>query len=166
MHLRQVRNSLFGAGVPAASVDPSPATLPRINYANRADGALQFSFQRQGERQRRHAGEFDPIRLPNQCDDLEAFFGPLADFEIDGNAKSSQSPKELAAPRSDYETNSLSRAQPWAAEGISRRTWEQRRKKAVENEARTARRERPRLISSSTPTPTSPRLLARRDRAR
>jgi hypothetical protein len=34
------------------------------------------------------------------------------------------------------------------------------------NEARTARRERPRLISSSTPTPTSPRLLARRDRAR
>ena len=33
-----------------------------------------------------------------------------------------------ARARADYEAQSLSRTQPWKAEGISRRTWERRRK--------------------------------------
>jgi hypothetical protein len=32
-------------------------------------------------------------------------------------------------PRAEYETTSLSRAKPWVAEGVSRRTWERRRKR-------------------------------------
>jgi len=32
-----------------------------------------------------------------------------------------------ARPRADYETNSLTRAKPWEAEGVSRRTWYRRR---------------------------------------
>lgn len=35
-----------------------------------------------------------------------------------------------AKPRTVYEANSLSRTRPWEQEGISRRTWERRRKKA------------------------------------
>jgi hypothetical protein len=31
-------------------------------------------------------------------------------------------------PRADYEAGSLSRIKPWQAQGISRRTWERRRK--------------------------------------
>ena len=157
-YLRQPENGLFGEGVTAASVDPSPATLPRVSYANRAEGTLRFSFQRQGEGQRPQTGDFDPIRRPNLCDDIEAVFGPLAHFEIigDGAATSSQSVKDPTMSRSDYEANSLSRTQPWVAEGISRRTWERRRKKAAENETQIAPSERPRLISSSTPTPASP----------
>ncbi len=36
--------------------------------------------------------------------------------------------KQGAQPREQYEAESLSRIQPWKAEGISRRTWERRRK--------------------------------------
>jgi hypothetical protein len=35
-----------------------------------------------------------------------------------------------AKPRTVYEANSLSRTKPWEPDGISRRTWERRRKKA------------------------------------
>jgi hypothetical protein len=35
-----------------------------------------------------------------------------------------------AKPRTVYEANSLSRTKPWERDGISRRTWERRRKKA------------------------------------
>jgi hypothetical protein len=34
-----------------------------------------------------------------------------------------------ARPRADYEANSLARTKPWEAEGISRRTWERRRRR-------------------------------------
>jgi hypothetical protein len=40
-----------------------------------------------------------------------------------------------AVPRADYEANSLSRTKPWEAEGISRRTWERRRKASGINAA-------------------------------
>lgn len=40
--------------------------------------------------------------------------------------------------RSSYEAESLSRTQPWLAEGISRRTWERRRDKAVRDAGRQA----------------------------
>jgi hypothetical protein len=33
-----------------------------------------------------------------------------------------------AETRAEYETNSLSKTRPWEAEGISRRTWERRRR--------------------------------------
>lgn len=36
-------------------------------------------------------------------------------------------------PRSDYEANSLSKTKPWEAEGISRRTYERRRKAASDD---------------------------------
>ena len=54
------------------------------------------------------------------------------------NAQRSEKGLHLAAekriekgirPRSDYLARSLSRAAPWKAEGISRRTWERRRKR-------------------------------------
>ncbi len=32
-----------------------------------------------------------------------------------------------ALPRQEYEARSLTRAKPWEAEGVSRRTWERRR---------------------------------------
>jgi hypothetical protein len=37
-----------------------------------------------------------------------------------------------AKPREQYETQSLSRTQPWKSEGISRSTWERRRRKSVD----------------------------------
>lgn len=40
-----------------------------------------------------------------------------------------------AVPRAQYEANSLSQTQPWLAEGICRRTWERRRKKAAAEQA-------------------------------
>lgn len=40
--------------------------------------------------------------------------------------------------RTSYEAESLSRTQPWLAEGISRRTWERRRDKAVRDAGRLA----------------------------
>jgi hypothetical protein len=39
--------------------------------------------------------------------------------------------KQRKQTRAEYEGNSLSRAKPWEAEGIHRRTWEQRRAKAT-----------------------------------
>jgi hypothetical protein len=35
-----------------------------------------------------------------------------------------------ARPRAEYEGNSLTRKKPWEAEGVSRRTWERRRRVA------------------------------------
>jgi hypothetical protein len=40
-----------------------------------------------------------------------------------------------AKPRAIYEAESLARTKPWEAEGISRRTWERRRKKAATADA-------------------------------
>ncbi|WP_441232620.1 hypothetical protein [Bradyrhizobium sp. 1200_D9_N1_1] len=40
-----------------------------------------------------------------------------------------------AVPRAQYEANSLSQTQPWLADGICRRTWERRRKKAAAEQA-------------------------------
>jgi hypothetical protein len=40
-----------------------------------------------------------------------------------------------AVPRAIYEANSLSKTEPWKAEGISRSTWERRRKKAADASA-------------------------------
>jgi len=39
----------------------------------------------------------------------------------------------FAQPRADYEEQSLSRAKPWEAEGVSRATWYRRRKEKTES---------------------------------
>jgi hypothetical protein len=54
-----------------------------------------------------------------------------------------------AVPREQYEANSLSRTRPWEALGISRRTWERRRKAPVA----TPRGGRPREAPGPAPRP-------------
>jgi hypothetical protein len=39
--------------------------------------------------------------------------------------------RDGVTPRAEYETTSLSRTKPWVAEGVSRRTWERRRKRVA-----------------------------------
>jgi hypothetical protein len=132
--------------------------LPMVSYANRTEGTRVCAFQVAGQGCKMQHVTFDPGRHPNLHAELKAIFGTLAHFEIVGHrpATPCQSAKEPAMSRSDYEANSLSRLKPWESEGVSRRTWERRRKKAAGNEDQTAPTERPRLISSSTPTPVSP----------
>ena len=48
----------------------------------------------------------------------------------DRRAKERKRRGQGAVPRAEYETQSLSKTQPWLAEKISRRTWERRRNKA------------------------------------
>jgi len=43
---------------------------------------------------------------------------------------------EGARPRAEYEARSLSSTKPWEAEGVSRRTWERKRAKAVASPSR------------------------------
>lgn len=55
--------------------------------------------------------------------------------ERDRARKERERRNQGAKQRADYLANSLTKAQPWLAEGISRRTWERRRLRAVASPA-------------------------------
>jgi hypothetical protein len=52
--------------------------------------------------------------------------------------------------RAEYLDRSLSRRQPWLAYGISRRTWERRRRKSIAADATQAENSKPHEVSTST----------------
>ncbi len=68
----------------------------------------------------------------------------------DRNRAAKKRAERGAIPRSEYERNSLSATQPWKAQGISRRTWERRRRATLRPQ-----RNQVGVTFDASPSPTS-----------
>jgi hypothetical protein len=128
------------------STDPVGAlieAIARMGGTCSADEAEEFYEQAKAMRQRRKApslGKFLGLTFEQRRACRITTYGPRTPPALrqEANRMSHERRRRNrgARPREEYEANSLSRLKPWEAEGISRSTWERRRRRKTVTQVR------------------------------